>query len=783
MYGFIQDVRFGARILRRTPGATTASALTLSIGIAGLTAMFSLLNGLLLRPLPYPDPDRLVIVYEKSPEGESSRVSLANFLAWKSGARSFGAMGAIETTEMNLTGGAEPERISASLVSPDLLGLLGAAPSLGSPFAPDQDAVVLSDALWDRRFGRDPGVIGRRVSFDGIPHTVAGILPRDFRFFQKADAFLPLRVPPDLASRENRRALVIGRLSHGVTLGQANAGLESLLGTEAAKKPGSARLPGVEALLLHEALLRGPRADLPILLSAAALLLLTACANVAGLAMATSAARRREFAIRFSLGASRSRVVRQVLIENILLALFAGTAGLSLAAAAAAVLRKQIPPGVVLNPDAVAVDFRVLGFALVVCFATGIVLGILPGWRAGGESLPATRCGGSSRLRSTLVVAEIAISLMLLCGAALMVRALAAAQSDRAGGPPASNILTLRLALPAAEHGGPADAGSFFHRALESVSALPGVQRAALSTALPYTGGAPFRRLYEPGASSQPVPAIVLAVSPSFFETIGVPVERGRAFTASDAKGAPMVAAVNRAFTRRLFSGADPIGQQLRVEGEPSGLEIVAVAGDWSPTARLQAEPLQVYVPFAQHPAREARLLLVAPASAIPSLMSAVRQAIRLIDNDQPVSDIATLESLRNHQLSVPRMLTGIAAGFGAVVLLLALVGTYGLMSFAVTNRTHEIGVRAALGATPSNIVRLIGKQGALLTLAGLVLGSAGAAAVARLLRGLLFGVPVQDYASLGAMALVLVAGSLAAAFIPARRAAALDPAAALRHE
>ncbi len=378
----MHDLRFGARMLRRSPGTTVAAALTLSLGIASLTTIFSLLNGIILRPLAYGDPERLVLIGERSRDGGEAPVPLPNFLDWKSQSRSLQGLAAVERDTMVLTGGEVPERITVRLVSGELFGMLGVQPSLGRVFQKEENAAVLTDSLWERRFGRDPGVIGRVIFLNDTPRAIVGVLPREFRFFKQVDAFLPLQPGSSPGVREARTVLVIGRLAPGVTVHQVQAELPSITANlepgYAADKPGW----GVTVEKLQDNLVRGPRQDLPILLCAAGFVLLIACANVAGLTLAKTAARQHELAIRVSLGASRSRLLRQLIVESLLLALLAGGAGLCLSGWAVGFIRKQIPPGVIPNPEAVSIDGRVLGFTLAICLLTGIVFGLAPAWRA-----------------------------------------------------------------------------------------------------------------------------------------------------------------------------------------------------------------------------------------------------------------------------------------------------------------------------------------------------------------------------------------------------------------
>lgn len=789
MQGLLEDLRFGARTLRRAPGTTAAAALTLSLGMAALTTIFSLLNGILLRPLPYPDSEDLVILYERSPIGERTLASRAALSDWQAASQSFAGIAAIESANMNLAGIAEPERITVKTVSPELFGLLGAAPYTGSAAIDSKTELVLTEPLWERRFGRDPGVVGRAITLDGNRVVVAGILPRGFRFFQKADAFLLARAAPIETDRNARRSLIVARLAPGVSLQRAQAELQGIAGNVARAHPASNRGWSVEIASLQETLVRGPQQDLPILFCAAAFVLFIACANVAGLALAKSAARRQEFSIRASLGAGRLQLFRLMVVENVLLALLAGGAGLAISSASLEWIRKQIPLGVVPNPDAAAIDGRVFAFVILVCLLTGIVCALAPAWRCLREDL-AGNLGrsdlgrpGTSRLRSILATVEIAAALVLLSGAGLMFRALSNVGRFTEGRPP-QEILTLRMSLPRPRYEDPQAALAFLRGALESVRALPAVEGCALVTALPFEGSASVRSFSFPeNLSGEKSAAVFNAVTEGFLASAGIRVERGSSFENAGKQAAAFPAVVNPAFARRFFPGTDPFGRRLLIDGTSTTVEIVGVTAERQSSSRLGAEPPQVFIPFDQHPSREAALVVFAPSPAIPALKNAVAKAIRQLDRDLPVSNVMTLAELRDRHLSVPTVLAGLVGAFGVAAFFLSLIGIIGLVSHAAAERTREIGIRAALGAGKVDILRLIGRQGMRYAAAGLILGLAGTAALSRILRGILFGVPLEDWASIAATAVVLFAGTLAACYGPALRAASLDPAEALRHD
>jgi putative ABC transport system permease protein len=803
MQSLILDFRYGARTLRANSVFTAAAAVALSFGIGANIIIFSMINAILLRPLPHSEAARLVFVHEKPPDGWAGAVSAATFRDWQEPNSVFESMAAVRGARMNLTGRDEPELLRVGCISSGFFPLLGVRPSQGRLFVPGDErpgaaaAAVLSHGLWQRRFGGEASAVGARVTLDGRPFVVVGILPRGFRYHTNFEAYVPLDAAIYAQPRSERSLTVLARLKQGVSLAQSGAWMDHAAANLARDHPDTNKGWGAIVSGMQEELVRGPRQDLPVLLTAALFLLLIACANVANLLMARAATRSREIALRVALGANRLRILRQLLCESTLLALLAGALGALVSVWVLGLLEKMIAPDILPVDLVLKPDLKVLAFALAVTLLTGLLLGCAPAWRgvrvdlrqvlsqgargtAGGMSL--------SRARRTLIAVEIALSLVLLVGAGLMIRTYRNIVRLEAG-VPLENLLTLQLTLPDYRYGSPENAGPFLRQVLQSVESLPGVRSAALTNAIPYGGWVSTRSFdiagQGSGAKAGSVSAHFVAVSEHFFPTVGIALKKGRSFTARDDGKSAQVAIVNEAFARRFLAGSDPLGRQLRLREsghETRALEIVGVSGDIRAGLTPNAVPPQIYVPFLQDPEQD-RFLIVQSSAPSTSLAGTVRGAVRDLDKDVPLSDIRTMAEVRDRALSVPHVLVMLVGSIGGLAIALAGIGIYGIIAYAASQRRHEMGVRLALGATRGDLLRLVMKQGAAVVGTGMAAGLAGALALSRLMKGIIFGVPAYDLSTYAAMSLFVALVSLAAIYVPARRAAATDPIRTLRCE
>ncbi|HJQ31844.1 MAG TPA: ABC transporter permease [Pyrinomonadaceae bacterium] len=806
----LRDVRYAFRLLGRRPGFTAAAVLTLALGIGANTAIFSVINAVLLRPLPYAEPERLAMLWTDDPRHglHEEGTSYPNFEDWKSQSRAFDGMAACADYTVSLTGAGEPERIEAVAATADLFTLLGRHPALGRDFSQEdierrERVVVLSHGLWQRRFGASPDAVGKTVEIDGKPSRIVGVMPRDF-FFPTKDVQLwePVtsfsRWDRVRANRFNDWWLVVGRLNAGASFEQAQAEMNAVgrrLGqayTVAADSDFAGF--GVNVVPLERQLLSsGLRRTLWSLLGAVVFVLLIACANLANLMLARGAGRGREFAIRAALGASRRRLVLQLLTENMVLATAAGLVGLALAAFGIRALVALAPRDVPRLED-VGIDFRVLSFTFGLSVLASLLFGLLPAWKvARTDPNAALKAGGrvsadraGSRTRSLLVAAEVAMAAVLLSGAGLLLRSFARVQAVDPGFD-AAHVLTLKVNPPA---GVPeARALQFYGRVFERVAALPGVEAAGAARQV-FLEKHPDVPVYvegrgpaAPGEGQEELTSD--EVSAGYFSAMKIPLVKGRFFTDADGRDSARVAVVNETFARRLFPGEDPLGKRFKYGGMNSGapfMTVVGVVGDVR-LRGLDRQPLaQYFVPVAQEPPPD--MTLVVRTSADPlSLAAAVRREVHAVEPDAAVSAISTAERRLEEMNSQRSFQTWLLGLFSAVALALAAVGVYGVISYAVTQRTHEIGVRLALGAQRRDILRLVLGQGMAFVLAGLAAGALLALWLTPVLSGLLYGVGVGDPVTFGGVALLLTCAALLACYLPARRATKVDPLIALRYE
>jgi predicted permease len=797
----VQDLRYALRTLRKAPAFSLVAVLTLALGIGATTALFSVVRGVLLKPLPFPAPERLVRLWQASPVLDAPRTTLsANDLEdWKARQQSFSDIGAWWYVErmsgVDLSGTGEPEQLEATFVTEGFFSTLGMAPQLGRPFLPEenqrgQDAVVvLSHGVWTRRFGADPALVGRTLTLDGVPHTVVGIMPPSFTFpADQMDVWLPLSNISESGiprTRFNRFLSVVGRLKPGVTLDTARAELGGISKQLAEAHPESnAQYPGVTAIPLHEAITGDVRPALLVVLGAVSLLLLIACANVANLQLARATLREREMAVRAALGAGPGRLMRQLLTESIVLAALGGALGMALAVwgteALVGLSIHQLP-----RLREVGVDGEVLAFAAGATLLTGVLFGLLPALRARTPRLePVLKAGsrgtvgsGGARLRGVLVVAEVAIAVVLATGAGLATRSLARMLSEDPGFR-ADGAAVVSFSVPGDRKAGPRP---YLAEVLERVRAVPGVQSAAVMKYLPLEGTgeeSPFRRPGHPEDEASPPHMLAIHASNDYFRTLGIPLLGGRDFELTDTVDAPPVLVVNQAWARRYFPGEDAVGKSVSLG--TTEFRIVGVVGDVRQAGLAEPAPPLAYLHVLQF--RRSSMNLVVRGQGAPlALAAAARQAIWSLNSQQTISRITTLEQVVSEAVTRPRLLSVLLGLFAGLGLTLAAVGIYGVLAYTVSQRQREMGVRLALGAKPADVLRLVLKSGMALAGAGVALGIAGSLGLSRVMGSVLYGIAPHDPLTFGGVMALLLTVALVACLVPARRAMRVDPAVTLR--
>jgi putative ABC transport system permease protein len=802
-----QDFRIGIRAFLRTPRFTIPAVLALALGIGATTAIFSVVRGVVLKPLPYPDQDRVVVIWEHNVPRNRPRnvVGAANFIAWRERNRSFETLGLVGPGRITVTLQGEPFELPGFTVSADALRALAVQPAMGRLFTPEEDlegndlVILLGHDFWQTRLGARSDVLGSTIVANGRPRTVVGVMPVGFTIEgQSADFFIPygwtieqLRAAPGRGGSHG-----VARLRDGVSFEQAEAEMKAI--AAALEKEAPQRNSGWSVTLvpIHEQTVGEIRPAVMVLAGAVALVLLVACVNVANLLLARSTVRQRELGVRTALGARRGRLVRQMLSESLVLAGVGGAIGLALAyafhRALIALVADRIP---VPRLDQVVLDLPVLVFTMLVALGTGVLFGILPAMVATSAVTDALREGGrhgggprSRRVLGALVVAEVALSLVLLAGAGLLIRSFLRLQSLDPGFRPDS-VLTARVSLPGARYSDPARIAAFYDEALSRIRALPGVQQAAGVTFLPMAGpgiGTSFYRLDQPvpGPGQAPV-GEVRPVTPGFFRTMGIPQLAGRDITEADRGDAPLVAVVSETLARRHYPGEPPLGKRLHVNiGSPEGMqvEIVGIVGDIA-FATLDAERRPaVFLPHAQLPI--SLMTFVVRTGVEPlSLAPAVGGAVRSLDPELPLASVRSLEDVVSATLARPRAVSLLLTAFAVIALVLAGVGVYGVMAYSVSQRTQEIGVRMALGATTESVFRLVLGQALTLVAIGVVIGLIAAGFLAQLLTSLLYDTPPLEPVTFAVTAAVLIFVACVASYIPARRGMRIAPIEALRAE
>jgi putative ABC transport system permease protein len=806
MGAVMQDLKYGMRVLRKSPGFAAAAILVLALGIGANTAIFSVVNAVLLRPLPLPEPERLMLVWHVPPAKSFPgvtrfSVSPANYLDWQKQNHVFEKMTALTQPAMNLTGGARPESLTAGSATADFFAVMKAAPMLGRTFAAEEDqpghdkVVVLGNAFWQSHFGSNLNALGQKLTLDGDAYTVIGVMPRTFDFPPKAQVWVPLAwTDKDRAVRGNHNYIVAARLKPGVDVKQAQAEMDTISSRLQQQYPVDDAGWGAVVAPLRDELVGDVRPALLVLLGAVAFVLLIACANVANLTLAKTWGRRKEIAIRTVLGASRGRVLWQVLSETMLLSLAGGLLGVFLARVIVSLIVANFSDELPRFAE-IGVDGWMLAFTLVISIFTGVVAGLAPAWRLTKTNLnEAMKQGlgktdsdsGGNRTRSVLVVSEVALSLVLLIGAGLMIRSLWKLRSVNPGFD-SQNVLTMTLALPEAKYKEAYQQAGFYKQVLERVRVLPGVESAGAISSLPLTGGStqPFSIEGQPVLPMADQPEVaVREMTAGYLGSMHVPLLRGREISDADTAERPAVVLVSESFAKRFWPHENPLGKHLMLTFFPGiAREVVGVVGDVKQHGLdMDMGHETIYNAAAQ--IDETRMQLVVRTSAPPSsLVSGVTTAVHQVDPDEPVLKVETMEDVVDASLFQQRFSMLLLGAFAGLALLLAAVGIYSVLAFAVGRRVREIGIRMALGAQIGDVLRMVLYDGMRPTLIGVAIGLAGALALGRVVSNLIYGVSATDPATFAAGAGLLAAVALFASVIPAIRATKVEPMKALRDE
>ena len=802
----LKDIRYAIRVLLKQPTFTIVAALTLALGVGANTAIFSVLDAVILKPLPFSDPDRLYVVWEKPPTHARNSVAPENFLDWKNQNEVFEQMAARSSRSFNLSGIDQPEQINGLLVSTNYFDLLGVKPALGRAFGSEEDrqgnhqVVVITNRLWQRRFGEDRHLLGNTITLDGEKYTVVGILPPGSNFDRdRAQIYAPLLFSPGSINRGSHFLTVIARLAPGVTVEQAQSNMDQVAARIAEQAPETNKGWGARLDPLRDQII-GPELQKTVLMLfvAVCFVLLTACANLGNLQLSRAAARQKEISIRSALGASRFQLIRQLMTESLLLSLLGGAIGILLGLWLVDVFTALVPPGAIPAEAQIVIDRRVLMFAMAVTILTGVTFGLAPAWQASKTDLNhALKEGGRDssvalsrrRLSHLLIVSEIALALVLLIGSGLLIRSLLQLQKVELGFHP-EGVLTMHVSLPGTKYKTGEQISAYYSQALERIGSLPGVEHAALVTDLPIVGwsyGIQFSVEGRPQAeTSGRTFAHVQRITPDYFATLGIPLMKGRNFTERDNSAALPVVIINETFARRYFADEDPIGKRLAVDANPStSCEIVGVAGNvkvYGLGDKAPEENLEIYSPFAMNPAPNTFIAIRTPLSVMQMAGIAQRE-IQSLDKDQPVTQVRSMDEVISGTLSDEKFNAFLIGVLAAVAVALSAVGIYGIISFTVTQHTREIGIRMAIGAQKRDIFKMILRQGLSLAVSGVVIGLLGAFALTRLMSSLLYGVSATDSITFASVTMLLIAIALLACYMPARRAMKVDPMVALRYE
>ena len=821
MHTLWQDIRYGARMLLKNPGITFVVILALALGIGANTAIFSVVNAVLLRPLPYADPDSLLFLNERSPVLDEMSISYPNFTDWRNQNHVFEKIGVYNRESYNLTGAGEAERILTAQASADLFSALRVNAAVGRVFTNEEDqpggtpVVVLSHGLWQRRFGGQMSILNQSLTLNGKSYTVIGVMPQGFQYPSRVEMWVPvgqLSGETSWKERGNHPGLyAVARLKPGATLSQAQADMENIAANLEKQYPDSNAGNRVRIRTLMETYVSDVRSALWVLFGAVAFVLLIACANIANLLLARATARQKEMAIRSAMGAGRWRIARQLLTESVLLSITGGILGLLIARWCVDFIL-YISPNAIPRSKEISLDWRVLAFTIGVSFLTGILFGLVPSMQAGvvdvHETLKETGRGTTRRhwLRSSLVVVEVASTLVLLIGAGLMIRSFYRLQNVNPGFSYA-RLASFTVSLPEKKYVNEDQTAAFFKRLMENTRTLPGVEAVAAASGLPLGNNGWQTSFVVDGQPRPPRDQTPLmeacTVTPDYFRAMNIPLLRGRYFTDQDDRsflagrdmskldeGARLVAGVNsiiidEEFARRHWPNDDAVGKRIKMGGDdsPVFLTVVGVVGRVKMEGLSQdSNRVQGYFPFWQLPFNG--MTVIVKATGDPNqLIASARDQVKQLDPDQPIYNIKTMDEIRSESVAGERLNLTLFSIFAGIALVLAVVGIYGVMSYTVTQRTHEIGIRMAIGAQQRDVFKMVLGQGMMLALIGIAIGLVGAFALTRLMASMLFGVTATDPATFAAIAVLLTAVALMACYLPGRRATKVDPVISLRYE
>ncbi len=801
----IHDLRYGIRMLIKSPGFTIIAVLALALGIGASTAIFSVIYAVLIQPLPYQDPDRLVILWEKTPQMDTS-IAYPNFVDWRDNNAAFDQLAAFRRDSFNLTGAGEAERLQGRMISASFFPALKVKQFLGRDIAEDEDrpggtpVVILNHGFWQRRFGGDTSIIDQPLTLNGKNFIVIGVTPPDFQFGSGADIFVPIGQWAETFKERGSHPGIyaIGRMKQGVNEEQARIEMDRIMAGLSEMYPQTNANRRIHIDSLYDDTVQDIRPTLWILFGAVGFVLLIACANVANLLLTRSSVRQKEIAIRSALGASRIRVIRQLLTESVMLSLLGGAAGLLLALWGTDVLISAVPDSIPRLQEA-GINGWVLGFTFIVAVGTGVVFGLVPALQASRPDLNETlkeggRGSSGTRhvVRSVLVVVEVALALVLLIGAGLMIRSILRLQNSSLGFDP-RNLLTLQLSIPK-DKSDPERVGEFFGQLKQKVEALPGVEAVSYSNGVPFLGAAEQSFMIEgrpaPGPDEKGPMAVQYIASKDYFKALNIRLKKGRYIDERDKRGSQPVVVIDETLEREYFSNEDALGRHINFDAF-KGYEIIGIVEHvkhYGVDGQIPVDN-QFYIAFDQTPKEVmsrvvSRMSMLVRTHADPALLAEpVRAQVLAADKDQPVFNVRPMEQIVSTSIAPRRFTMLLMAIFAAVALVLATVGIYGVMSYSVTQRTHEIGIRMALGAHAADILRLIVKQGLLLALIGVGIGLTGAFILTRLMSSLLFGVDSADLTTFASISLMLTLVAAVASYIPARRATKVDPMIALRYE
>jgi len=812
LMSFWQDVRYGLRVLGKNPGFTAIAVLTLALGIGANTALFSVVNGVLLNPLPFPNPDQLLAAYSKTGTFQESSISYPNFLDWQKDNHSFAALSAFRSDDYNMVGAGEPERVHIHMISAEFFPALGLQPLLGRTFRPEEDqagagpVTILGDGLWKRKFGLSRDVLGKSITLNGKSYTIIGVAQGRITGLSPTDVYIPIGQWTDPTFRDRRISMgmnSIGRLKPAVTIEQARADMNRIAENLAAAYPEADKGTGVSLIPLKADVVSNVKGILLVLLGAVSFVLLIACANVANLLLARSTGRTREFAIRAALGASPARVIRQLLTESVLLGIAGGCIGLLLAKLGVRVLLATLATNVPRSEE-IALDSHVLFYTLGISVLTGIVFGLIPALKTlrpdTHETLKEGGRGSSGarhRAQSVFIVGEMAMAVVLLIGAGLMIRTLSALGNVNPGFDP-HNVLTFAISSTSSSATKPDQLRAMYRETLRQLESVRGVETVSMmGGSLPMTGDSevPFWLEGQPKpANDNDMPfALFYLVNPGYHQAMRIPVKRGRSFTDRDDEHSPSVALIDATFARKYFPNQDPIGKHLNVGLLDMQPEIIGVVGHvehWGLGSRQHQDlQAQLYLPVWQVPDRFWTLLangsgyVARTTGNTGDITSSIRQAAEKVVSSAALYDVRPMEEIVSRSISTQRLTMFLLSVFSALALILSAVGIYGVISYLTGQRTHEIGVRVALGASRRDVLQMVLGQGLKITLIGVGIGVVAAFGFTRLITTLIYGVGASDPLTFGAVAILLSAVALFACYIPARRAMCVDPIVALRYE